>query len=84
MSALFFPQRINHDADGVSPDVEDEPVCAPRTGRFAHVGDHAVTVSLNRRSFRPAAPTFKGAVTGVAFDTEIGGHEVSLGLRYGF
>ena len=35
------------------------------------------TVSLDWRYFRTADPTFKGAVTGAEFDTEIGGHEIS-------
>lgn len=51
---------------------------------FAASEDHAITVSLDWRYFRTADPTFKGAVTGAEFDTEIGGHEVSAGLRYGF
>ena len=51
---------------------------------FATSEDHAITVSLDWRYFRTADPTFKGSVTGAAFDTEIGGHEISLGLRYGF
>ena len=51
---------------------------------FAASEDHAITVSLDWRYFRTADPTFKGAVTGAEFDTEIGGHEISLGLRYGF
>ena len=51
---------------------------------FATSEDHTITVSLDWRYFRTADPTFKGAVTGAEFDTEIGGHEISLGLRYGF
>lgn len=51
---------------------------------FAASEDHAIIVSLDWRYFRIADPTFKGAVTGAEFDTEIGGHEISLGLRYGF
>ena len=51
---------------------------------FATSADHAITVSLDWRYFRTADPTFKGAVTGAEFDAEIGGHEISLGLRYGF
>lgn len=60
------------------------PSACPARAGLPTSGDHAITVSLNRRSFRTAAPTFKGAVTGAAFDTEIGGHEVSQGFRYGF
>ena len=51
---------------------------------FATSEDYTITVSLDWRYFRTADPTFKGAVTGAEFDTEIGGHEISLGLRYGF
>lgn len=51
---------------------------------FAASADHAITVSLDWRYFRTADQTFNGEVTGAEFDTEIGGHEISLGLRYGF
>ena len=51
---------------------------------FATSEDYTITVSLDWRYFRTADPTFNGEVTGAEFDTEIGGHEISLGLRYGF
>lgn len=76
-------------ASGITLADDKDAVFAYQAGggvgyEFATSEDHAITVSLDWRYFRTADPTFKGSVTGAAFDTEIGGHEISLGLRYGF
>ena len=44
----------------------------------------SVTVSLDWRYFGTQAPTFTGAVTGNEFETEISGHDIGIGLTYGF
>ena len=76
-------------ASGITLADDKDTVFAYQAGggvgyEFAASEDHAITVSLDWRYFRTADPTFKGAVTGAEFDTEIGGHEISLGIRYGF
>ena len=76
-------------ADGRTLADDKDTVFAYQAGggvgyEFATSEDHTITVSLDWRYFRTADPTFNGAVTGAEFDTEIGGHEISLGLRYGF
>ena len=44
----------------------------------------SVTVSLDWRYFGTQTPTFTGAVTGNEFQTEISGHDIGIGLMYGF
>ena len=44
----------------------------------------SVTVSLDWRYFGTQTPTFTGDVTGAEFDVEISGHDVGIGLIYGF
>ena len=44
----------------------------------------SITVSLDWRYFGTQAPTFTGAVTGNEFQTEISGHDIGIGLIYGF
>ena len=44
----------------------------------------SVTVSLDWRYFGTQDPTFKGEVTGGEFDVGISGHDVGIGLIYGF
>ncbi len=51
---------------------------------FALSQGRSVTVSLDYRYFGTESPTFKGLVTGRNFETEIAGHDVGIGLRYGF
>ena len=76
-------------ADGRTLADDKDTVFAYQAGggvgyEFATSEDYTITVSLDWRYFRTADPTFNGEVTGAEFDTEIGGHEISLGLRYGF
>lgn len=44
----------------------------------------SITVSLDWRYFGTQTPTFKGDVTGNEFDATIGGHDIGIGLIYGF
>ena len=44
----------------------------------------SVTVSLDWRYFGTQTPTFTGAVTGTEFDVEINGHDIGIGIIYGF
>ena len=44
----------------------------------------SVTVSLDWRFFGTQDPTFKGDVTGGEFDVGISGHDIGIGLIYGF
>ena len=44
----------------------------------------SLTVSLDWRYFDTQTPTFKGDVTGAEFDVEISGHDIGIGLMYGF
>ena len=44
----------------------------------------SITVSLDYRYFGTQDPTFTGAVTGKEFDVTIRGHDVGIGLTYGF
>ena len=44
----------------------------------------SVTVSLDWRYFDTQSPTFKGDVTGAEFDVGISGHDIGIGLMYGF
>ena len=51
--------------------------------RIGGLDDRPVTISLDYRYFATADPTFRGALTGTPFDTEIGGSYVGIGLRFG-
>ena len=44
----------------------------------------SLTVSLDWRYFDTQTPTFKGDVTGAEFEAEISGHDIGIGLIYGF
>ncbi len=44
----------------------------------------SVTVSLDWRYFATQDPTFKGDVTGGEFDVGISGHDIGIGIIYGF
>jgi len=44
----------------------------------------SITVSLDWRYFGTQTPTFTGDVTGAEFDVEINGHDIGIGLIYGF
>ena len=44
----------------------------------------SITVSLDWRYFATQDPTFKGDVTGGKFDVGISGHDIGIGLIYGF
>lgn len=44
----------------------------------------SVTVSLDWRYFGTQTPTFTGDITGNEFDAEISGHDIGIGLIYGF
>ena len=44
----------------------------------------SLTVSLDWRYFDTQSPTFKGEVTGAEFDVGISGHDIGIGLMYGF
>ena len=44
----------------------------------------SVTVSLDWRYFGTQAPSFTGELTGNEFETEISGHDIGIGLMYGF
>ena len=44
----------------------------------------SITVSLDWRYFGTQTPTFIGDVTGTEFDVEISGHDIGIGLIYGF
>ena len=46
--------------------------------------DRSVTVSLDWRYFGTADPTFKDSLVGTEFEAEVDGHDVSIGIRYGF
>ena len=45
---------------------------------------HSITVSLDYRYFGTQTPTFTGDVTGAEFDATINGHDVGIGIIYGF
>lgn len=52
---------------------------------FALSQGRSVTVSLDYRYFGTESPTFESKVVpGRDFETEIDGHDISVGLRYGF
>ncbi len=51
---------------------------------FTRPQDRSLTASLDWRYFSADDTTYKGSVTGAKFDTEIDGHYVGVGLRYGF
>ncbi len=44
----------------------------------------SITVSLDWRYFGTQAPTFKGDVSGEEFEATINGHDIGIGLIYGF
>ena len=44
----------------------------------------SITVSLDYRYFGTQTPTFTGDVTGAEFDAAINGHDVGIGIIYGF
>lgn len=44
----------------------------------------SITVSLDWRYFGTSSPTFKGDVSGDDFDVTISGHDVGIGIIYGF
>ena len=44
----------------------------------------SVTVSLDWRYFGTQTPTFKGDVTDTEFEATISGHDIGIGLTYGF
>ena len=44
----------------------------------------SITVSLDWRYFGTQAPTFKGDVSGDEFEATINGHDIGIGLIYGF
>ena len=51
---------------------------------FALPEGRSVTVSLDWRYFDTQSPTFTGDVTGTEFETTISGHDIGIGLMYGF
>ncbi len=51
---------------------------------FIQPQDRSLTASLDWRYFSADDTTYKGDVTGAKFNTEIGGHYIGAGLRYGF
>ena len=44
----------------------------------------SITVSLDWRYFATQDPTFTGQVTGGKFDVGISGHDIGIGIIYGF
>ncbi len=51
---------------------------------FPLEGGRSITVSLDWRYFGTSSPTFKGDVSDGRFDVAINGHDVGIGIIYGF
>ena len=76
-------------ASGTSLADDSDTVFAYQVGagigyEFPLAEGRSVTVSLDCRYFGTQDPTFKGDVTGTEFDVEISGHDIGIGLIYGF
>ena len=84
--------RISLDAESASGSsfVDDsDTVFAYQVGagigyEFPLPEGRSVTVSLDYRYFGTQTPTFTGDVTGGEFDATINGHDIGIGLIYGF
>ena len=77
------------DAQGRSLSDDSDTVFAYQVGagigyEFPLPEGRSVTVSLDWRFFGTQAPTFKGDVSGGDFDVGISGHDIGIGLIYGF
>lgn len=76
-------------ASGTSLTDDSDTVFAYQVGagigyEFPLAEGRSITVSLDWRYFGTQTPTFKGDVTGTEFDVEINGHDIGIGLIYGF
>ena len=76
-------------ASGTSLADDRDTVLAYQVGagigyEFPLAEGRSLTVSLDWRYFDTQSPTFKGDVTGAEFDVGISGHDIGIGLMYGF
>ena len=76
-------------AGGVSLADDSDTVFAYQVGagigyEFPLEEGRSITVSLDWRYFGTQTPTFKGSVTGTEFDVGISGHDIGIGIIYGF
>ena len=76
-------------AQGISLSDDSDTVFAYQVGagigyEFPLEEGRSVTVSLDWRYFGTQDPTFKGDVSGGDFDVGISGHDIGIGLIYGF
>ena len=76
-------------ATGTSLVDDSDTVLAYQVGaglgyEFPLAEGRSITVSLDYRYFGTQDPTFTGDVTGKEFDVTIRGHDVGIGLTYGF
>ena len=76
-------------AEGISFADDSDSVFAYQVGagigyEFPLPEGRSVTVSLDWRYFATQDPTFKGDLTGTEFDVGISGHDIGIGLMYGF
>lgn len=76
-------------ASGISLSDDRDTVFAYQVGtgigyEFPLQEGRSITVSLDWRYFGTQAPTFKGDVSGEDFEATINGHDVGIGLIYGF
>ena len=77
------------DVDGNSFADDSDTVFAYQVGagigyEFPLEEGRSITISLDWRYFATQDPTFKGDLTGVEFDVGISGHDIGIGLIYGF
>ena len=77
------------DANGYSFADDSDTVFAYQVGaglgyEFPLEQGRSITVSLDWRYFATQAPTFKGDLTGTEFDVGISGHDIGIGIIYGF
>ena len=76
-------------AQGTSLADDSDTVFAYQVGagigyEFPLAEGRSVTVSLDYRYFGTQDPTFAGDVTGAEFDVGISGHDIGIGIIYGF
>ena len=76
-------------AQGTSLTDDSDTVFAYQVGtgigyEFPLAEGRSITVSLDYRYFGTQDPTFTGDVTGAEFDVEISGHDIGIGIIYGF
>ena len=77
------------DVDGNSFADDSDTVFAYQVGagigyEFPLEEGRSITISLDWRYFATQDPTFKGDLTGAEFDVGISGHDIGIGLIYGF